>query len=223
MKQQSILGFIIIAISIFAQPHPVYIEVWDCNSIHIPDGDVYYEAVIIERPEEIVTQETFGWEYSGVIEGYISGNLGNGFSSWNVGETLEITLTQISTDFSVTNSWVITNAGYEQFPNPGGLELILGEDCVSSSEVTEIASINTLSSNFPNPFNPITDINFSVKGSETGILTIYNAKGQVVENKKFTSGVHSYTWNADKYSSGIYFYKLQTESFSEVKKMLMLK
>jgi hypothetical protein len=110
-------------------PHPVYIEVWDCDGIQIPFGDVHYEAVITERPDEIIEINNFGWEYGGVIPGYISGNLENGFSSWIPGETLEITLEQISTGYTVTNSWILTSAGYEYFPNPGGLELLNGSEC----------------------------------------------------------------------------------------------
>ena len=110
-------------------PHPVYIEVWDCDRVQIPAGDVYYEAVITERPDEIVEIGTNGWEYGGVIPGYLSGNTGSGFSTWVPGETLEITLTQLSTGYNVTNSWILTSGGYEHFPNPGGIELSLGDDC----------------------------------------------------------------------------------------------
>jgi len=123
-----LLSVLIIGAALFAQPRPVYIEVWDCNDVQIPAGDVYYEAIIIERPAEVVEINTYGWEYGGVIQGYLSGDVNNGFSTWAPGETLEITLTQISTGYSVTNSWEIgiLHEGYEYFPNPGGLELALG-------------------------------------------------------------------------------------------------
>lgn len=114
---------------LFAQSHAVYFEVWDCDDVHIAEGDVTFEAVILERPTEIVTEADFGWGYGDVIPGYLDGNVANGFSTWGIGETLEITLTQISTGYSVTNSWVLTSASYEYYPNPGGLELALGEDC----------------------------------------------------------------------------------------------
>ena len=105
----------------------------------------------------------------------------------------------------------------------GGLELLLGGDCVISADSEGIVATNLLNENYPNPFNPTTTINFSVKENETGILTIYNAKGQVVENGTFFSGAHNYIWNADNFSSAIYFYKLKTDSFSEVKKMMLIK
>ena len=438
MKKAILLFLVALSATLlFAQPHPIYIEVWGCcpeGEEHIPQGDVTFTAVIIERPGEVIDETFFGWEYSGVIPGYLSGNVANGFSTWAPGETLEITLTQISTGLTITNSWVLTSAGYQQFPNPGGLEMPLTWDCcpppgpwpfitvdqgttidgsngygtglpnedllqnptnvglwcivslpngapvdltvcmdqvalgyvpynmaywlygswtyltplictnpgtanacitfnipitradvpivfaggpmpddglpveltnftainqqgefvnvswttqsesnmsyykvyregqeifltealnqvseqvysfvdipefdgtyyytleavaldgtsafwgpteiIFGADVNEITEITQLGNNYPNPFNPVTTINFSVKENETGILTIYNAKGQVVTNETFTSGVHIYNWNANKYSSGIYFYKLQTGSFSEVKKMLLIK
>jgi PKD repeat protein len=80
-----------------------------------------------------------------------------------------------------------------------------------------------LINNHPNPFNPITTIEFNIKENETGDLKIYNVKGQILETKQFESGNQSYVWNAEKQTSGIYFYQLQTENFSQVKKMIMIK
>jgi hypothetical protein len=102
----------------------------------------------------------------------------------------------------------------------GLVEVVFG---TGVSEVIESLESSRLDKNYPNPFNPTTTISFSVKENETGILTIFNAKGQVVTNETFYSGTHSYNWNAGKFSSGIYFYKLLTESFSEVKKMMLIK
>ena len=78
-------------------------------------------------------------------------------------------------------------------------------------------------SNYPNPFNPITNIRFDIKENETGVLSIFNLKGQIIETQRFNSGIHTYPWNANKQGSGLYFYRLQTESCTETKKMLLLK
>jgi PKD repeat protein len=77
--------------------------------------------------------------------------------------------------------------------------------------------------NHPNPFNPTTNIQFDIKDNETGVLTIFNIKGQIMVSQSFNFGRHDFIWNADNCSSGVYFYKLQTESFTETKKMLLLK
>jgi len=84
-------------------------------------------------------------------------------------------------------------------------------------------NITELNQNNPNPFNPNTSIKFSIKDNDTGFLTIFNIKGQIMASQTFNSGRHTYFWNADNCSSGIYFYKLKTSSFTETKKMLLLK
>lgn len=93
----------------------------------------------------------------------------------------------------------------------------LNNDFIKTTDCTDLKSA------YPNPFNPITNISFEIVEDEIGILSIYNIKGEIIKSKKFNSGLHTYQWNGDKYSSGIYFYKLKTQSFSKVNKMLMLK
>ncbi len=87
----------------------------------------------------------------------------------------------------------------------------------------ELPTETILLDNYPNPFNPDTNIEFSVKEGESGIVTIYNAKGQLLETHQFESGEHQFKWDAAQYGSGIYFYKLETQSYTETKKMIMLK
>ena len=94
-------------------------------------------------------------------------------------------------------------------------------------------TINTakLSGNYPNPFNPTTTISFSLPNEQNIELTIYNIKGQKVKTlySGFAEvGEHTVIWkgkdNNDKQvSSGIYFYKLKTNSKEVTRKMLMMK
>jgi len=83
-----------------------------------------------------------------------------------------------------------------------------------------------LGQNYPNPFNAETVIPFEMKNPGNVNLTIYNLAGQVVENlidDGFTTGQHSVTWDASKYSSGVYFYKLRTDNYVTTKKMEVVK
>ena len=88
-----------------------------------------------------------------------------------------------------------------------------------------------LYSNYPNPFNPKTTIQFSLKEKTAVNLDIYNIKGQKVKsliNNEMKKGMHSITWNGNnsnnaKCASGIYFYRLKTKNYSKINKMLMLK
>ena len=88
----------------------------------------------------------------------------------------------------------------------------------------EVIPLETkLYQNHPNPFNPVTNIQFDIKKNETGVLSIYNIKGQWIISQQFEAGQHNFQWDASEQSSGVYLYKLQTESFVELKKMLLLK
>jgi len=84
----------------------------------------------------------------------------------------------------------------------------------------------SLSQNYPNPFNPTTNFEFSIPQAEFVNLTIYEAMGRVVEtlhNGELKSGIYKADWNASNHPSGVYFYKLTAGSFSETKKMVLLK
>jgi hypothetical protein len=101
----------------------------------------------------------------------------------------------------------------------GPISLTIPEGAV----IPELPTLTFMNSNYPNPFNPETIIEFSIKENETGSLTIHNTKGQVLETHNYETGEHELTWDATQYGSGIYFYKLETQSYTETKKMIMLK
>lgn len=81
--------------------------------------------------------------------------------------------------------------------------------------------------NFPNPFNPKTNIQFSIPEPGYVTLKIYNALGQEVEtlvSEKLLTGRYNYTWDATGFASGIYIYKIETENgFLQTRKLILLK
>ncbi|MFO7896912.1 MAG: S8 family serine peptidase, partial [Candidatus Cloacimonadales bacterium] len=91
--------------------------------------------------------------------------------------------------------------------------------------------VNSLDNNYPNPFNPTTNISFSLQQAGEVKLHIYNAKGQLVKtlvNEHLSSGRHRVVWNGsdqqqNSAASGIYFYRLQTAEFDSMKKMVLIK
>jgi len=92
-----------------------------------------------------------------------------------------------------------------------------------SSEVPENFS---LSQNYPNPFNPSTTINYSIKKSGFVNLSIYDPKGAFINslvNEEQKQGSYSASFDALHLPSGVYFYKLTIDNFSETKKMLLVK
>ncbi len=83
-----------------------------------------------------------------------------------------------------------------------------------------------LAQNYPNPFNPTTKIDFSVPSNSNVKLTVYNVLGQqitVLVNGFLKSGSHSVDFNAAGLNSGLYFYKLESNGVSLVKKMMLVK
>jgi hypothetical protein len=83
-----------------------------------------------------------------------------------------------------------------------------------------------LSQNYPNPFNPATTIEYSIPEQSMVTITIYDVVGKEIEqlySGEKAAGTYSVQWNAANYASGIYFYKLSTNNFVQVKKMMLLK
>lgn len=83
-----------------------------------------------------------------------------------------------------------------------------------------------LSQNYPNPFNPSTSIQFSIPEQSNVKIVVFDALGNqldVLADETKSAGNYSVTWDASRYASGVYFYKLETNSFVKVKKMILMK
>jgi len=83
-----------------------------------------------------------------------------------------------------------------------------------------------LKQNYPNPFTSVTFIEYELPKDEKADLKVYNALGQevaVLEKGNKLAGYHKVEWNASNLSTGVYFYKLTAGSFTDTKKLLLLK
>ncbi len=98
----------------------------------------------------------------------------------------------------------------------------------------EIPEKFTLYQNYPNPFNPVTKIKFDIPLSRgvsagRGVLVhiiIYDVLGREIAalvNEKLDPGTYEVEWNASNYPSGVYFYRLIADNYTETKKMVLLK
>ncbi len=84
----------------------------------------------------------------------------------------------------------------------------------------------SLLQNYPNPFNPMTTITFELPERSNVAVIIFNQLGEKVEvlmDRELEAGIHSAKWDAGNLVSGLYFYKLRTEKFTSVKKLLLMK
>jgi predicted CXXCH cytochrome family protein len=87
-------------------------------------------------------------------------------------------------------------------------------------------TVYNLSQNFPNPFNPSTEIKFAIPEAGNVTVVIYDALGNQVArlvNDYLAAGNYNVTWNAKNYASGVYYYRLESKDFVQVKKMILLK
>lgn len=147
-----------------------------------------------------------------------------------------------SAKFQMTNSNIDTNwaepkAGYINgggddglgiWSNYGGYSGFCARNMASTTGIinSQVPAEFSLSQNYPNPFNPSTKIKFALPSSVNVSLKIFDITGkQVAElvNGSLPAGTHEYTFDAAGLSSGVYFYKLESNGFTQIKKMMLVK
>ena len=156
-----------------------------------------------------------------------------------------------ATSFSITNRNIL--GILDSYLSPRGsiqwkVDVTDGQDTIQNNEIRSLIidgqyvalsldGVSTtpksfmLHDNYPNPFNPKTQIRFDIPKISNVTLTIYNMLGQKVRTFTMLSvpaGYHALTWNATNdygvpVSAGLYLYQLQTEGFVQTKKMILLK
>ncbi|MDD5362045.1 MAG: YCF48-related protein [Ignavibacteria bacterium] len=115
----------------------------------------------------------------------------------------------------------------------GSLQTVRPNICFVSNVITNnggsqngVPSAYKLHQNFPNPFNPVTKIKFEVPKSTFVTLKVYDILGRevsVLVNENKLPGAYTVDFNASSLTSGVYFYRLETASFTDVKRMILVK
>ena len=116
--------------------------------------------------------------------------------------------------------------GYAVSSNGDVIRLVDTLEVLTGVNNNQIPSSYSLKQNYPNPFNPTTQISYSIPTASYVKISVYNALGKeidVIVNEKQNPGSYDVIWNGDNFSSGVYFYKIQTEGFTETRKMILLK
>jgi photosystem II stability/assembly factor-like uncharacterized protein len=162
---------------------------------------------------------------------YLSTNMGNNWNNVNQGfDTIPFVMT-----YFIQNNYIYAGT------NKGVWRRNLSEIVTGIKNEPELIPAQyKFHQNYPNPFNPVTTIKFDIpnkipsregwqpKVDGVGLvtLTIYDMLGRevaVLVNENLKPGSYSITWDASHYSSGVYFYKLVTEGFMDIRKMVLLK
>jgi len=113
---------------------------------------------------------------------------------------------------------------YATVPNWSNLNNFIIHNEIDEVELPDSFSVNDA---YPNPFNPIVNIDIEIANQSILNVNVYNIKGQLVDNlisnKFFDRGYYNLTWNASEFSSGIYFIKFNIDNKSFIKKVTLLK
>ncbi|MBN1971609.1 MAG: carboxypeptidase regulatory-like domain-containing protein [Candidatus Delongbacteria bacterium] len=93
-------------------------------------------------------------------------------------------------------------------------------------EDSSIPSVTELNGNYPNPFNPVTTISYSLAKAGFIDISIFNSNGQLVDNLlkgNIEAGFHNVKFDASKFNSGVYYYRMSAGSKIQTKKMVLIK
>lgn len=155
-------------------------------------------------------------------QGYVLKTIDSGLV-WQQSQTGLNTIFRSADIIDELNAYICGDGGVIIKTTNGGVTPV-------QSITSDIPANFSLSQNYPNPFNPSTTINFSIPSVETTrrvvSLKVYNISGREIAtlvNQQLTPGTYSETWDASNFPSGMYFYKLTYGSFSETKKMILIK
>lgn len=116
--------------------------------------------------------------------------------------------------------------GFSMIVQPRSMESQTGNTPVSNDDLNGKPQGFTLAQNFPNPFNPETNISYSIPKAGNVTLEVYSLLGQKIASlvsEKQPAGNHSLSFDASSLSSGIYFYRLKFDNQIMIKKMTLLK
>lgn len=122
--------------------------------------------------------------------------------------------------------WYRIRANFTDGSESKWSEEVQGWPIITEVKTNEIPVEYTLKQNYPNPFNPSTSIKFSLPERSFVNLKVFNSVGEEVKelvNKIMEQGYHRVNFNASNFSTGIYYYRIKANDFTDVKKMLLLK
>ena len=142
----------------------------------------------------------------------------NGGTNWHAQKKAANAINSIHFVNNMTG-WAVGNDGLILKTVSGGVTNLQN---ISS----EIPTSFSLGQNYPNPFNPSTTIKFDIPKSANVKISVFDITGKEIEtlvNEKLNAGTYQTEWNGMSYSSGVYFYKMITNNYTETKRMLLIK
>ncbi len=193
------------------------------NNVELDPGfDATMGAAVLAKEIPFVKEyRKVGWTTLNVDERYYNPD-GPG-KLFDLNWPLSLNLTYTNTDVLTHAEGGFPAGDLNWFPDKKAEWILTG---VKKDPGQSIPSDYKLSQNYPNPFNPTTVISFAIPVAGNTTLAIYNILGQKVAtlvNEKLSAGSYKYQFDASNLTSGIYFYKLQSSNYSQIRKMTLLK
>ena len=205
-------------------------EVWSFTTVDTPLSSPSLSTPFNEQVN-VGTLTEFTWnEVESSVSYHLQVSIDNQFSSFvfdssKVGST-SFTLSSPLNE-NTTYFWRMKSISDNELRNSEWSDTLTFTSGVRTSIEDElIPQQYILSQNYPNPFNPSTQIKYALPEATQVTLEVFNSVGQKVMelvNGQKSAGYHTATFNASGLSSGVYLYKLTTPSFSQTKKMLLIK
>jgi hypothetical protein len=192
---------------------------WDSLSARLNDSAYYYCNMVYRCTDtsyvtifnQSFTRKTFNYTAVFPLEGYNTRTFAK-----NIGLISDYSNNGHQTTFINISGYVINGVVY------GDTSMVTGINQISS----EIPEDFSLSQNYPNPFNPQTNIKFQIPESGFVKLTIFDALGreiQTIVHRQLSPGIYSVDFNGSNLPSGIYYYRIEAGSYTETKKMVLIK
>jgi hypothetical protein len=211
------------------------------TSLSTLSGDYYINIVLTESniiyPQTGNSQCTGGSNYvhKHVVKGMINGNQGaalNSGGTWNQGQSINTSLNYTIPSGFVAENCDINVLVYKQtgsihtdsWVQQSKHESVVGVTGVGNQNNTP--SVYSLSQNYPNPFNPSTNVKFSVAKDGNVSFKIYDIVGNEVVSYLdgfLQAGTYNVEIDGSDLASGVYFYKLTADGFTDTKKMTLVK
>jgi photosystem II stability/assembly factor-like uncharacterized protein len=167
----------------------------------------------------------WGMSFSSASTGYVCTGNGKVVKTTDAGISWGIQNTPLTENLyeihfpSANTGYIVSWSGKILKTTNGGLTYITKNEIETASEYS-------LKQNYPNPFNPSTKIKFSIKEKGFAKLSIYDVTGKeitILVNQSLEKGIYDITLNAEGFPAGVYFYKLESNGFTQTRKMIILK
>ena len=136
------------------------------------------------------------------------------------------TMSSVNVHYHKDNGAGCTDVGVSSTTARPNLKLTFSPSTGLNENLSELPKEFSLAQNYPNPFNPVTKINYAVPRQSLVTIKVYDVLGKEVArlvNETKTPGYYSVDFDGTAFASGAYFYKLESGTFSDVKKFILIK